>query len=236
MIRIGITADWDESSGKKRQVLNAEYTEWAYGAGMLPVVLPAIPGSEDETLAGLSALILSGGGDIRPELYGSDPEPLPTEKFSHHERSAFEFALLWRSLRLNMPVLGICLGCQTINTAMGGDLVRHLEDPGASHRRPSAEHPATRHRLHVSPNSLMESLYPSPDTRVISSHHQALGRIAPGWFVTSWGPASIPESIESAQYPRALGVQWHPERTPRSLFSENLAAWLKEQGEAYEKG
>lgn len=233
MIRVGITADWDESSGRRRQVLNGDYSEWLYGAGMIPLALPSLPGSEHEALEGLSALVLSGGGDIPPDLYGSDPEPLPEERFSHRERSAFEFALVWRSIRLGIPVLGICLGLQTLNVALGGDLVRHLDDPEGRHRRRDPKGPPARHRLHVEPDTLAEILYPSPDTRVISSHHQALGRLAPGWRVTAWGPDEVPEAIEHPRYPRVLGVQWHPERSPRSAFSDNLALWLRKCAEAY---
>jgi putative glutamine amidotransferase len=237
MVKVGITSDWEEPAGKKRQVLNAEYAEWLYGAGMYPVVLPPIPGSEDAALDGLSALVLSGGGDIRPELYGADPEPLPEEKYSHRERSAFEFALVWRSLRISVPVLGICLGCQTLNAALGGDLVRHLSDPRAHHRRPGAGgRISTRHRLHVLPGSLVASLYPSADTRVVSSHHQALGRLAPGWAITAWGPEGVAEAIENPLSPCALGVQWHPERTPKSRLSVNLAAWLRGRAEGYARG
>jgi len=233
MIRVGITADWEVTGCAKRLILNAEYTQWLADAGMWPVVLPSLPGSEDQALEGLYALVLSGGGDIPPQLYGGDPLPLPEERFSHRDRSAFEFALLWRAMRLGCPILGICLGCQTINTALGGDLVRHLEDPEFHHRRANAGRPAPRHRLHPEAGSLVAALYPSPDTRVVSSHHQALGRIAPGWRITARGPGGVAEAIEHPLYPRILGVQWHPERTPRSQLSANLTAWLKSQAEEY---
>lgn len=233
MNRVGITADWEVMGGGKRLVLNDAYVHWLAGAGMIPVVLPSLPGLENQFLNGLAALVLSGGGDLRPQLYGGDPEPLSEETYSHPERSAFEFALLWRSMRVGLPVLGICLGCQTINAALGGDVIRHLDDPGFHHRRASPDRPAPRHRLHVEADSTVGSLYPSPDTRVTSSHHQALGRIAPGWRPTAWGPGGVVEAIEHPAYPRILGVQWHPERTPRSQLSVNLASWLKGEADAY---
>ena len=232
VLRVGITSDWEEIGSRRRQVLNAEYSEWLLDGGLVPVALPSVPGSEQPALEGLAALILSGGGDLPPSLYGADTEPLPEERFSHPLRGAFEFALLWRSLRLGMPILGICLGCQTLNVALGGDLIRHLDDPAQCHRRrPPA--PSARHRIRVEPHSLVESLYPSADTRVISSHHQALGRLAPGWRVTAWGPGDVPEAIEHPAYPRVLGVQWHPERSPRSLLSRNLLEWLRGEAEGY---
>jgi putative glutamine amidotransferase len=235
MLRIGITADWKEEEGHRKMVLNAEYAEWILEAGMLPVVLPSLPGSEDRALEGVSGVLLTGGGDIRPHMYGADPEPLPEESFSHGDRSAFEFALVWRSLRIGMPLLGICLGCQTLNAAAGGDLLRHLHDPLFRHRRRSPGAAAPRHRLHVVPGTLAAELYPSGDTRVLSSHHQAVGRLAPGWKVTAWGPDGVVEAIENPSFPHALGVQWHPERTPSSLLSIRLTSWLKAQAAAYAK-
>src|SRR5512135_1650755 len=235
MVRIGITADWEEVAGRRRMVLNAEYAEWILSAGMLPVVLPSLPGTEDRALTGVSGILLTGGGDIRPHMYGADPEPLPEERFSHGDRSAFEFALVWRSLRIGMPLLGICLGCQTLNAAAGGDLIRHLDDPHFRHRRRSPDAPAPRHRLHLAPGTLAAELCPSGDTRVLSSHHQAVGRLAQGWRATAWGPDGVIEAIEHPSYPHAIGVQWHPERTAYSLLSIRLAAWLKAQAAEYTK-
>jgi putative glutamine amidotransferase len=68
---------------------------------------------------------------------------------------------------------------------------------------------------------------------VISSHHQSIGRLAPGWRITAWGPGDVPEAIEHPDHPEILAVQWHPERSPGSQFSINLAQWLVNRGESY---
>jgi len=234
MLRIGITADWIEGQGgTPKMVLNRDYFEWLKGAGLWPVALPSLPGSEAEALSGLDGLVLSGGGDVQPRFYGSDPEPLPSERYSHADRSAFEFGLVWRCVKMRMPLLGICLGCQTINAALGGDLLRHLEDPRERHRKMDPAQPGTRHRLHVEKDSPVGRLYPSPDTRVHSSHHQAVGRLAPGFRAVAWGPDGVVEAIENPGYPWVLAVQWHPERMLHSPFSKNLALWLKEKAELH---
>ena len=230
MLKVGITADWQETQGGvPKMVLNRDYFEWLRDVGLSPAALPALPGSEAEALSGLDALLLSGGGDIQPRFYGADPEPLPSERYSHADRAAFEFGLVWRCVKMRLPLLGVCLGCQTINAALGGDLIRHLEDPHERHKRKDPARPATRHRLRVEGESLIGGLYPSPDTRVHSSHHQAVGRLASGFRAVSWGPDDVIEGIESPDYPWVVGVQWHPERMPRSPFSRRLALWLKEQ-------
>jgi len=231
--RIGVTADWVERDGKPWLTLDRRYADWFVWSGFQPVVLPAQPGREEQALEGLDALCLTGGGDVRPEFFGANPTPLPEERFSHRDRTAFEIALAWRAVRLGVPVLGICLGCQTLNVAFGGDLVRHLEDPHARHRRPSPDRPNPRHRLHAVPGSRISALDPTPDTRVVSSHHQAVARVAPGWRVGAFGPDGVIEALECPAYPGVLGVQWHPERTPHSPFTIRLAEWFREAAEAH---
>ncbi|MEW5764999.1 MAG: gamma-glutamyl-gamma-aminobutyrate hydrolase family protein [Acidobacteriota bacterium] len=236
MRRVGLTADWEAGPSDLRLVLNRAYAGWLREAGLHPVVLPSLPGDEAGSLEGLSGLVLTGGGDIPPALYGGDPEPAPEERYSHPDRSAFEFALVWRAVRMGLPLLGICLGCQTLNVALGGSLVRHLEDPERWHRRKAPDAPSPRHRLHTRPGSLIHSLYRTRDVRVLSSHHQAIGLLAEGFEATAWGPGGVVEAIESAARPNVLGVQWHPERTPRSLFSRSIARWFRDRAEAWASG
>lgn len=229
---IGITADWRVEGGRLRLSLPRDYVVWLASSGMRSCVLPSLPGTEDGILSGMDGLLLSGGADIRPELYGADPTPHAGDEYSHADRSAFEFALVWRALKLGIPILGICLGCQTLNASLGGTLVRHLEDPRFRHRRASQERSHPLHRIRAAPGSTVASLEPTRDMRVCSSHHQAVGNPAPGWKVTAWGPDGVVEAIENPAHPDVLGVQWHPERTPHSELSVRLAAWFRERASA----
>ncbi len=230
--RVGITADWVERDGRLWATLDRQYTDWLARAGFRSEILPAEPGREERALQGLQALVLSGGGDLLPEFYAGNPVALPEERFSHRDRSAFEIALAWRATRLGLPVLGICLGCQTLNVAFGGDLVRHLHDPHSRHRRPAPGRSNPRHRLRAVPGTRVAAFDPTPDTRVCSSHHQAIARVAPGWRVSAWGPGEVVEAIECPSFPNVLGVQWHPERTPHSPLSEKLARWFLDAARA----
>lgn len=235
-LRVGVTADWKEREGAWVAVLDRRYSEWLAAAGLQPVILPSLPGREDEALDGVDALVLSGGGDLRPEFYAGSTAPRPEESYSHRDRCAFELALSWRAFHTGVPLLGICLGCQTLNVAFGGDLVRHLSDPQFRHRKPAPGRPNPLHRIHVAPRTLLASLGPTPDTRVLSSHHQAVGRLAPGWVASAYGPGQVVEAIESPGHPQVLGVQWHPERTPHSPLSARIAAWLSSQASKYRRG
>jgi len=226
--RIGLTADWNDENGQLYLRVDRRVAEWLKNEGMNPVVFPSFPGMEEQLLDSVSGLVIPGGRDIEPEFYSGVPEKEVEEEYCHGDRTSFEIALLWRAARLNIPVLGICLGCQLINVAFNGDLVPHLEDPRGRHRRRNGKK-AVNHRIHPLEGSFIEDMDVTGDTRVSSSHHQVVGKLAPGWKATAYGPDKVIEVIESDEYPLVKGIQWHPERTPHSPLSKKLALWLKEK-------
>lgn len=225
---IGVTCDWNNEGGVLYTRVDRRVLEWLNDEGMTPVVFPSFPGAEEELLRTVSGLMVPGGRDIDPDFYSGVPQKEFEEEYCHRDRTSFEIALLWRAARLGVPVLGICLGCQVINVAFGGDLVPHLDDPKGRHRKKNGRK-AVNHRLHSFEGSFIEEMDLTGDTRVSSSHHQAVGRVAPGWKATAFGPDGVIEVIESEEYPLVKGVQWHPERTPNSPLSKNLASWLKDK-------
>src|SRR5947209_7631961 len=78
----------------------------------------------------LDGILLTGGADIDPALYGEAPHPeLGTVD---RARDEMELALLRVALRLDFPVLAICRGHQMLNVALGGRLQQHV--PGDAHR------------------------------------------------------------------------------------------------------
>ncbi len=225
---IGVTSDWNSENGALYARVDRRVIGWLKDEGMTPVVFPSFPGAEEELLTAVSGLLISGGRDIDPYFYSGVPEKEFEEEYCHRDRTSFEIALLWRAARLGVPVLGICLGCQVINVAFGGDLIPHLHDPKGRHRRRNGRK-AVNHRLHSYEGSFIEEMELTGDTRVSSSHHQAVGRVAPGWKVTAFGPDEVVEVIESEEYRLVKGIQWHPERTPNSPLSKDLASWLKDK-------
>ena len=109
----------------------------------MPLILPpdeAIATEPDELLDLLDALLLAGGSDIDPALYGAEPAPETTG--SGRERDRFELALARAALERDLPVLGICRGMELLNVACGGTLDQHLADgrtsPPATPRARSA--------------------------------------------------------------------------------------------------
>jgi putative glutamine amidotransferase len=224
---VGVTSDW-KSEGKNKYVrVDKVILKWLSRENITPIVFPSLPGKEDSMLESVSAVVIPGGKDILPKFYGGIIDE-NCEEFCDVERTSFESALLWRCARLNIPVLGICLGCQAINVAFGGTLIFHLEDPFSHHRNKDSKAPVF-HRIYPKGECFIKKLAFTKHTRVSSSHHQAVGRLAPSFYASAYGPDKVIEVIESNDFPLIKGIQWHPERTPRSPLSKSLARWLREK-------
>lgn len=182
--------------------------------------LPAI-------LEGMSGLLLTGGADIDPALYG---EEIAGSQDLDKERDRLELAA-WRAAEeRNVPVLGICRGFQAINVFAGGSLIQDLPEHAGT---PYGEGPAQVHNLAIDPESLLarsiaaaapEGLAAtdeedsSIELTVNTYHHQAVdhSRLAPGLRAVAWASSSrgrIVEGAESRDGRWIVGVQCHPERT-----------------------
>ena len=198
------------------------------------VLTPDLFTSPEDALAGVSGLLLTGGGDISPALYGETPEPGGAQNVEP-ERDAMEIALLRCALRRDMPTLGICRGMQLINVTMGGRLIQDL--PG--HTLP--EFQSAVHQIYVSPGSRLGAIIGAGAIyRTNSRHHQGLkeAQRAPSLMASAYHPEDgIVEALESPEHPWLVAVQCHPERedeVPKSFGK--LFAWLAGWAERYETG
>ncbi|MBI2963085.1 MAG: gamma-glutamyl-gamma-aminobutyrate hydrolase family protein [Deltaproteobacteria bacterium] len=191
--------------------LPASYVDAVRAAGGIPLILP--PGDADppRMLDSLDGLILSGGGDVAPELYAGGRHE--TIYGVSEERDAFEIELARAALgHDDFPFLCICRGMQVLNVALGGDLHAHLPDLGESgveHRLPEKLH--THHRAAVAPQSRLAALLGATDVSVCSWHHQAIRTLAPGLTAVAWAEDGIVEAVEHENHPLCIAVQWHPE-------------------------
>lgn len=169
---------------------------------------------------GVSGLLLTGGTDINPALYGEKRAP-ETDR-PNRARDANELALLRQALERDIPVLCICRGHQLLNVALGGSLLQHI--PGDSHRaQPSGE--SRWHDVTVLPGTRLAQIYPDRSRmRVNSRHHQAVTeeRLAPGLAVSALSPDGFIEGIESLAHRWVVGIQWHPERPEMHPASDPL--------------
>jgi gamma-glutamyl-gamma-aminobutyrate hydrolase PuuD len=166
-------------------------------AGLEPVAFT--PGSSD-ALASVKGIVLTGGTDVDPALYGASPHP--ETSLPDRERDDYEAALLREALSRDMPVLAICRGMQLMNVVFGGTLVQHIEN-----------HRGTIHEAALEPP--FAAIFGEGRITVNSRHHQALDRVGQGLIVTARDPND--GTIEGVVIPGhkfAVGVQWHPEDMP----------------------
>lgn len=159
------------------------------------------------------AMVLTGGGDIDPQLYGEQPGPLT--KGIDRKRDDFEFSLLDHALEHQMPVLGICRGLQTVNTYLGGTLIQDLPSQGFMRHAGEKNTPVIEHEITVWENSLLHDITRVRSGTVNSYHHQGVGKVADDLMATSSTTDNVTESLEWKEKKGKsflLLVQWHPER------------------------
>ena len=178
----------------------------------------------DDIVSRLDALVMTGGEDFDPALYGAERSPKLGEV--NAPRDDFDLRLLAAARRRRLPVLGICRGCQLVNIAFGGTL---WQDLPSEFPAKDVQHRGVHHQISIEPGSRL-SLALSGATNVVvnSMHHQAVKRLAPGFRITAASPEGVVEAIEGTDYP-AMGVQFHPEklfcnedRPDFARFFENL--------------
>ena len=163
-------------------------------------------------LDGVDGLLLTGGDDVDPAIYGEAPHP--TYDVSEPGRDAFEIDLVRRALDADLPVLAICRGLQVLNVALGGTLIQDIPSEPAAHLQHDAKGPPTTlaHTVTLTPGSCLAALVGPDDTRAVNSrHHQSVRVLGQRLVATATSPDGV---IEGAEVPDArfcVGVQWHPE-------------------------
>ena len=215
--------------------LRRQYCDAVLRAGGMPVILPPVIMSAAETiepdalLASLDGLLLSGGGDFAPELFGVYDYDAGLVGELSPERDAYELALAQCAYEYDLPTLGICRGIQTMAVALGGSL--YLDIP--NHKQ-SLPRPEPSHEISVEPDSRLAQLMDTTENetgqltdRVNSFHHQAVDRVPDGFIVTARSPDSIIEAIESPDKRFYVGVQWHPEHMTNQLALRLFGEFVK---------
>jgi putative glutamine amidotransferase len=213
------------------------YSEALVAAGALPWLIPLLSGNEATLRAifdRLDGVILPGGNDVDPSLYGEERHPLCDR--SDLDRDRTEILLARWAHGEGKPLLGVCRGLQTINVALGGTLYQHLADeyPGSvKHDYFSAGTGNPRdylaHTVRAQPDSYLARLLGREETRVNSMHHQGIKRLAGGLVATATAPDGLIEGIEGSNGLYLVGVQWHPEELTRGharqhrLFADFVA-------------
>lgn len=197
-------AVWDMPAS----VVPQRYLDKVLAAGGIPVILPAVPDVAG-VLPRLDGLLLIGGGDLDPLLYGAMPHPENGEV--NAARDDAEMALVKKALALRLPILGVCRGLQLLNVALGGTLHQHVPDVVGHEGHSAGGADFVRHDVHLRPRCLLARALNRTTLGVPSLHHQAIDRLGTGLTACAWSDDGLIEAVEMEGHPFTVGVQWHPE-------------------------
>ncbi len=220
--------------GKVLQYLEQSVAHWIMARGAIAFMIPTIVRGGDvqrasisvrDYVAALDGLVLQGGADVSPEMYGQAPQS--ADWHGDAVRDRYEIELLWEFVFQGKPILGICRGAQLINVAFGGSLFQDIPSQvrGAGRHFDADAYDELSHEILIEPDSMLAHLYPgSPRPNVISIHHQAIDKLGNGLVVEARSvPDGIVEVIRWTGSSYVVGVQWHPEfhkNTRRGLLDD----------------
>ena len=208
---IGIGSDVAQKDGERdRAFTYTTYIESLKGAGAVPVLIPPQPENVEDIIEGLDGILLAGGDDCDPAIYGEEPHT--TVEAMDPRRQANELSLARLARERGIPTLGICLGVQMMNVAAGGSLMQDIH----SEIQTEIEHASEpsdrrRHEVIIDDASRLAEIVGQRELNVNSSHHQAIKRVGEGLRITAQAPDGIVEGLEDPRHPFYVGVQWHPE-------------------------
>lgn len=208
---IGVVPLWDEE--KDSLWMLPGYMDGIRRAGGLPVMLPLTEDEAEirELMDGLDGILLTGGQDVAPEVYGQVRMQVPLELCER--RDIMERYMLTLALERHMPVLGICRGIQLMNACLGGTLYQDLPAQHPSQvchsQKPPYDVPC--HAVHLKAGSPLQALAGETEIWVNSCHHQAVRELAPALSVMAEAPDGIVEAAYMPAQPFVWAVQWHPE-------------------------
>jgi putative glutamine amidotransferase len=217
---IGITAYAQQAQFGAWDVPTAlvplSYVQAVEAAGGRALVVPPSDEDVEETLNVLDGLILSGGADLDPELWGDEPHEQTSGVDPLRDRA--ELALLTAALERDLPVLAICRGSQVLNIALGGDLDQHLPDSLGHEEHKEVSGTFSEHPVEVIPGTRLYGIV-GGDSDIKSHHHQGFRKLGTGLHEAARAPDGTLEAVEDPSRRFALGVLWHPEAgEDRRLF------------------
>lgn len=230
---IGVSTSITVGASPERAYVNSAYLHAVQQAGGVPVALPPqLSSASMRQLAGdLQGLLLTGGGDMDPALFGETPHATLYDVAP--SRDTLETSVLHVALDRGLPVLAVCRGLQVLNVALGGSLHQDVgTDPGTqlAHSQKEPRDQPT-HKVKLTPGCRLAATLGADELEVNSMHHQAIKRLGRGLTAVAWAPDQIVEGAEIGDPSRfVLGVQWHPEELvghsepARRLFAALVAA------------
>ncbi len=209
---IGIEADVvvDPVTGAKKATVDQHYIDAVKAAGGTPLVLSPFEETAESALARIDGLVLTGGADVPPALYGE--ESLTHAPTVDPARLAFGRGLVKLAVERGVPILGICYGDQLLNVVQGGKLLQDIPTsvPDAEPHRVNGTF--SEHEITTEPGTRLSTSL-GEKLQVNSNHHESVIEPGRGLHVAARARDGVVEAVESDDPAHfILGVQWHPER------------------------
>jgi putative glutamine amidotransferase len=236
---IGVTISSDENHDRTKALnLKEAYFNCIRNAGGDPVPFPMETPLDQlpDVLKTMRGVVLSGGGDIDPVIFGGEPHPRVYG--IDPVRDSIEIELSKYCADQKIPLFGICRGMQVINVALGGTLYTDITDqlPGALRHPCQNDYPRDylAHSVMIKVGSRLTAVTQLNQMKVNSMHHQGVKDLSPEMTMSAMAPDGLIEGIEILFHPFYVGVQWHPECLPNSapdqaLFSAFVRAATPEE-------
>lgn len=198
--------------GYERAYVNNDYVQSVVRAGGVPYIIPIVYEDDviKEQINNIDALILSGGHDVNPLLWGEEPNRklggiLP-------KRDTYDTSLLQEAMKMEKPILGICRGEHILNVANGGSLYQDLSLIEGSYIKHNQEHLSNvpTHSVDIVKGTKLYDIL-GDNILANSFHHLGIRGIAKGFKVCAVAKDGVVEAIEKEGEQFVIGIQWHPE-------------------------
>lgn len=189
------------------------YMDGVTEAGGLPIMLPPTddPAEIEQLVRTCDGIVITGGQDVDPALYGEERKP--TCKELAPERDRMEPTLIAEALRQDKAILGICRGIQALNVALGGTLYQDLptEHPSEITHSMDAPYDRAEHTVDVIDGTPLAKVLGAGELGVNSYHHQAIHDLAEPLRPMALAPDGLIEAVWDPSHHFVWAVQWHPE-------------------------
>ena len=212
-VKVGISWAMPEEDAETDEDIQA-YVEAILTSGGEPVYLEQATDLESAkaNLANVKCLVMAGGEDINPQMYGE--EMIAECEEPNDERDTSDYWYIKAAMELDKPTLATCRGMQMLNVVCGGTLYQDLftqYDTEINHRDPELED-FTYHKITVKENTILsDAMGACGEYTVNSWHHQGIKDVGEGLTVIAVAEDGMIEGLvyDNASY--IYGVQFHPE-------------------------
>ena len=208
-------------------VINNDFVNLCNSYGNTAVIIGPQENLDSIDISKFDGLIVSGGGDINPKIYGQNIEN-KTIRISD-QRDSTELKLFNSAETNNVKTLAICRGSQLLNVYKKGTLYQDLNDAGfteINHDKPFKDARSHIHDVEIERGSKLYSLIGKTTIEVNSIHHQAINVLGEDLKITAKSPDGVIEGIETTNGWEAMGIQWHPENMVKDTYSKLIFEWL----------